>query len=91
VGFIHMLGSRTLATAVRIVPALSPFHSAEPCDSSNITNNVLGYGPSPLRRHKSSWAEHSAEFWSNRTKETRHTKDCGRVVTPTDDLGRNKT
>lgn len=65
----------------------SPFHGT--LHPTDITSNVIGHGPPPLRRHKTSWTEHSSEFWGDRTKEFRYTKDGGRVVMPVNDLGRN--
>ena len=62
-----------------------PLHGA--LHLSNIPNNVVCHSSSPLRGHKTSGTEYSTEFWSNRTKETRNTKDGGGVVTPVDDLG----
>ena len=62
-----------------------PLHGA--LHPSNVTSNVVCYSSSPLRRHKTSWAEHSTKFWSDRTKETRYAEDSSRIVTPTDNLG----
>ena len=65
-----------------------PLHGA--LHPSNITSYVVGYSPPSFRRHKTSWTKHPTEFWSDRAKETRHTKDSSRVVTPADNLGRKK-
>ena len=65
-----------------------PLHGA--LHSSNITSNIVGHGPSSLRRHETPWAKHPTEFWSDRTKEIRDTKDGSRVGTPANNLRRNE-